>query len=67
MDGAGVDDWTGDQLFIQDTYGSPNLQVTEYWSKAEVLGIALEWPQNDCEVAFVHFSSGPDLLEPGVL
>ena len=67
MDGAGVDDWTGDQLFIQDTYGSPNLQVTTFWSKAGVLGIALEWPQNDCEVAFVDLSSGPDLLEPGVL
>ena len=67
LDGAGVDDWTGDQLFIQDTYGSPNLQVTACWSKAGVFGIALEWPQNDCEVAFVHFSSGPDLLEPGVL
>ena len=53
--------------FFQDTYGSPNLQVTEYWSKAGVLGIALEWPQNDCEVAVAHFSSGPDLLEPGVL
>ena len=34
LDGAGVDDWTGDQLFIQDTYGSPNLQVTTFWSKA---------------------------------
>ena len=67
LDGAGVDDWTGDQLFIQDTYGSPNLQVTTCWSKAGVLGIALEWPQNDCEVAFVDLSSGPDLLEPGVL
>ena len=52
---------------FQDIYGSPNLQVTEYWSKAGVLGIALEWPQNDCEVAFAHFSSGPDLLEPRVL
>ena len=55
LDGAGVDDWTGDQLFIQDTYGSPNLQVTACWSKAGVFGIALEWPQNDCEVAFAHF------------
>ena len=55
LDGAGVDDWTDDQLFIQDTYGSPNLQVTACWSKAGVFGIALEWPQNDCEVAFVHF------------
>ena len=35
-----------------------NLQVTECWSKAGVLGVALEWPQNDCEVAFVHLSSG---------
>ena len=67
LDGAGVDDGTGDQLLIQDTYGSPNLQVTARWSKAGVLGIALEWPQNDCEVALVHLSSGLDLLEPGVL
>ena len=51
LDGAGIDDWTGDQLFVQDTYGSS----------------ALGWSQNDCEVAFVHVSSGPDLLEPGVL
>ena len=45
-----------------DTYGSPNLQVTTFWSKAGVLGIALEWPQNDCEVAFVDYLQAQTFL-----